>query len=112
MVANNDIERTLLKGKARAYGLELLLKISVEINFGFLILFKIWTKTPGLNNIGPELIKNGIYHLMIKLMTYINSKFKINEKLTSTLILYQTVSLQTILMLNTSTWISVFQTTA
>ena len=95
LVANNDIERTLLKGKARAYGLELLLKKNKGRNQFWIsyTLSKSEQKTPGLNNIGPG-INNGEWYLSPYDKTHdisINSKFKINEKLTlNTNFIYQT----------------------
>ena len=95
LVANDDIERTLLKGKARAYGLELLLKKNKGRNQFWIsyTLSKSEQKTPGLNNIGPG-INNGEWYLSPYDKTHdisINSKFKINEKLTlNTNFIYQT----------------------
>ena len=86
LVANNDIERVLLKGQARAYGLELLLKKNTGRNQFWIsyTLSKSEQKTPGISY-DESGINNGKWYLTPYDKTHdisINSKFKINEKLT------------------------------
>ena len=86
LVANNDIERTLLRGKARAYGLELLLKKNTGRNKFWIsyTLSKSEQKTSGISN-NESGINYGEWYLTPYDKTHdisINSKFKINEKLT------------------------------
>ena len=86
LVANNDIERTLLRGKARAYGVELLLKKNTGRNKFWIsyTLSKSEQKTSGISN-NESGINYGEWYLTPYDKTHdisINSKFKINEKLT------------------------------
>ena len=86
LVANNDIERVLLKGRARAYGLELLLKKNTGRNQFWIsyTLSKSEQKTPGISY-DESGINNGKWYLTPYDKTHdisINSNFKINEKLT------------------------------
>ena len=64
LVANNDIERVLLKGQARAYGLELLLKKNTGRNQFWIsyTLSKSEQKTPGISY-DESGINNGKWYL-------------------------------------------------